>query len=269
MPLAHIAEDEDTADSNSCTPNFLEPCTPVSCCNSVLVKPLERSQSLLPPYNRLSLEESVSQECRADALTSAEYANKIPSSVESIPCGQPLKNLHSPMRMAREETPQPIFGSDLSPGPLPENVEEDCLTRLQKGKLVLREAGEKCLDTNRKCLAAKKKLMELDEEPVEAFSNSTPIRQRTLEPSSTGVSPKPDKLERKRVLSELSLKFGSTSTPKKSRIEETQVQRASASCRFSERLLEKTKEQTVAEEIAKRPSFSWNEQSGAQQQVNL
>ncbi|XP_061450469.1 uncharacterized protein LOC133369312 isoform X3 [Rhineura floridana] len=136
---------------------------------------------------------------------------------------------------------------DPSLGPLSENMEvnmeEDHLAHLQRDKVVVREAGEKFLDKDMKCVSAKRKQKVPDEE--ETFSDPGCTSLKALGQHSAVAFLESSKLEKVAM-----------SKPKKSRIEELQVQQHLVSAQGK-----KGKEQGATVVILRRPE----EQLGVQQ----
>lgn len=262
MQLATTAEEEVTIHTNSCTPDFLEPHDYVPHCSSTQAEPMERktpSPSLLPSHSNDCLRELARQQSRL----AAHCATKISDTDESIPCGQLLRNSRSQASMCPLSSVHSASGSDLPLGPLPENATEDNLAHLQGCKRV-RETRE-TLQNSRKCAAAKRKHMIPEEKtPTEMSSGSADIGPHQPSPV---VLPKYNKLHRKLVAWKPPLKF--VSTPKKSWMQESEVQhQASAHLRCSERLARREKKQVATEVTTRRPDDCCCAQLGTQQQVN-
>ncbi|XP_044275777.1 uncharacterized protein LOC123018074 isoform X2 [Varanus komodoensis] len=252
--LATTAEEEEAPCFSSPTTEFPEPRAHTSLCNSEQADLVETaSPTLLPSHNHVSLKESVSQE--SIELNTTYHASKAADTDESTPCDTSLKNSHSHTATCLLSPVCPPSRSDCSLASLSENMKEDHLTHLQRDKMVLRNAGEKCLDRGRKCVAAKRKQMMPDEEETtETFSSP--------EHPSTRAFAKAHELESKLLTTCKSpLKF--VSTPKKSRIETIQQHPASAQFRCTETFLEKGREQRVADITPRRPG----QHRGQQQHV--
>ncbi|XP_061450464.1 uncharacterized protein LOC133369312 isoform X2 [Rhineura floridana] len=246
--LAHTAEEEEIPCSNSCTPDLLEPHAHMSHCSSGQGEPIEMvSSSLLSLHNNTSLKKSVNRESSTVALNTAHHVSKNPDTDETISCGQPLRNSHSQTSMCLLSPVYPPVRRDPSLGPLSENMEvnmeEDHLAHLQRDKVVVREAGEKFLDKDMKCVSAKRKQKVPDEE--ETFSDPGCTSLKALGQHSAVAFLESSKLEKVAM-----------SKPKKSRIEELQVQQHLVSAQGK-----KGKEQGATVVILRRPE----EQLGVQQ----
>ncbi|XP_066492892.1 uncharacterized protein [Tiliqua scincoides] len=266
MQLAMTAEEEAAVHANSCTPDFLETRDQMPRCSSSQAEPVERktpSPSLLPSHSSECLKELARQESRL----AAHHTNKTSDTDESFPCGQLLRNSHSQASACLLSSVHSTVRSDLSLGPLPENVAEDNLARLQGHKMV-RGTSKKLMENSKKLKVAKRKQMIQDEEePTETSSSSTIVSPKALHQLSPAVFPKYNKQGGKLVPWKRPLKF--VSTPKKSRMqEEPQVQQpqSSAQLRHSERLVERERKRIATEVTTGRPSDCCCDQCGAPQQ---
>lgn len=267
MQLATTAEEEATEQSNSCTPEFLEyrDCVPQG--SSSQTAPVEKktpSPSLFPSHSNECLKELVRQESRL----AAHQTSKISDTDESIPCGQILRNSHSQANACLLSSVHSTVPNNLSLEPLPENASENNLACLQSHEMV-RGTSEKLLENHRKCAAKRKRMIQDEEEPTETSPNPTTVSQRALQqPSSVNLTYY-NKLNGKLVARKRPLHF--VSTPKKSRMQEPQVQQqqASGQLRRSERLVEKGKKWVASEVAPGRPGDCCCVHCGAPQQECL
>nr|XP_008115908.1 PREDICTED: uncharacterized protein LOC103280044 [Anolis carolinensis] len=261
--LASPAEEEAPC-SSSCTPDFLESCAHPFHCNSEQVEPTDAvSPVAFPSHKKVLLKESICPDSIPLELNTAHKTYKKPDSNESIPCGQPLRNSSSDATMYSLSPGHPSLVNDTSRGLLSENTVEDNTKDLKENKVT--ETMEGALATGGKAVAVKLKRMILDEDNHETFTTSTHARQKAARQTSTRALPNSNKSD-KVLVWKPPLKF--VSTPKKSRIEEIQVQhhpamesnRDQSLCRRTERLQEYERNQEAAEGTNGRPK----QQIGAQ-----